>query len=195
MESVLGDALNRIEALLERIAVALEEKKPEEAKAIVANLYREAESRKVTVATTKKAGDSHAVIKAYIDAYQARYGRKARPDVGGRVQGQIKNLLKDLSAARLIVVVQAYLQMEDEWFKKKGHDFPTLYENLGKVQTALLNGTEKHDDKRYWGKVFGGDNDARNFSDAGTAIASELPRGQLQRGEGSPLLEGPKDDA
>lgn len=145
------ELLTRIAIALEKIGDALTESKPKgilDPKAIT--------NPRTSLPTTKKpAGDVHRLIGVYISAFQLRYGKQARPDVGGKVQGLLKNLLKDHPAERLVGLIQAFLQMDDPWFVTKTHDFPTLYENVGKVQTALRNGTPRAEDNRYWEKVFG----------------------------------------
>lgn len=157
------DACNRFEALLERIAISLEKlaSKPEteirgpsepNTKIIQASIAKQNKKDSFRDAI---GGEIHKLIRIYIEAYQGRYGKNARPDVGGKVQGLMKNLLKDHPTNRLAVLIVAFLQMDDPWFKTKNHDFPTLYENLGKIQTAFRNGTPRAEDKSYWDKVFG----------------------------------------
>lgn len=79
-------------------------------------------------------------IGVFVKSYQARYGEKARPDLRGRVQGQIKRLLADLPLGRACELIQVYCQMNDAWFLTKAHDFGTFYENVGKVSLALDTG-------------------------------------------------------
>jgi hypothetical protein len=79
-------------------------------------------------------------IGTYVRAYQAKHGEKARPDLRGKVQGQIKSLLKEVPLQRACDLIQTYCQMSDSWFLTKAHDFPTFMENLGKVGLALDTG-------------------------------------------------------
>jgi hypothetical protein len=91
-------------------------------------------------------------IAAYVKAFQSRYGPKARPDLRGKVQGQIKTLLKDYPVDRAIQLIQGYCQMDGQrgWFKTKGHDFGTFLENLNPVSIALEQGKEGNADNFDW---------------------------------------------
>jgi len=81
-------------------------------------------------------------IGAYVRAFQARYGEKHRPDLRGKVQGQIKTFLKDIPIERAVNLIQAYCQMDGhrDWFKTKGHDFSTFLENINPISIALERG-------------------------------------------------------
>lgn len=79
-------------------------------------------------------------IGVYRKAYQARYGAEAKPDVTGKIQGQIKRLLEDVPLARACALVQTYCAMSDQWFVTKAHDFGTFLANLSKVGLALDTG-------------------------------------------------------
>lgn len=95
-------------------------------------------------------------IGSYIDAFQKRYP-DARPDLRGKVQGQVRTLLKDYSLERATQLVQVYLQMngDRDWFKRKGHDFGTFIENLSVIEIAIAKGAESSggdglDWKKFW---------------------------------------------
>jgi hypothetical protein len=81
-------------------------------------------------------------IGIYVKAYQARYGKEARPDLSGKVQGAIGRFLGDDSITfnRACALIQTYCQMSDSWFLTKCHDFETFMGNLGKVGLALDTG-------------------------------------------------------
>lgn len=79
-------------------------------------------------------------IGAYVLAYRKRYGEKARPDIGGKVQGGIKRLLGGMPLERACEMIQVFLQMDDQWFLTKAHDFGTFEQNLTKVGLALDTG-------------------------------------------------------
>lgn len=88
-------------------------------------------------------------IGTYVKAYQMRYGAKTRPDLGGKVQGQIKRFLGDnngISLATALNMIQVYCQMDGErnWFSIKHHDFTTFLENQNAVRNALANGREEN---------------------------------------------------
>jgi hypothetical protein len=88
-----------------------------------------------------KLGTSNSrLIGEYIKAYQTRY--KARPVIDNRTQGLVKTILKAVSEEQACEMVQAFVQMNDPWFIKKAHDFPTFYENLTKVSMALQTGQD-----------------------------------------------------
>lgn len=79
-------------------------------------------------------------IGTYAKAYKARYGKDARPEVGGRVQGRIKQFLDDTPIERACSMIQTYCEMTDSWFMTKGHDFETFMQNLSKVGLKLDTG-------------------------------------------------------
>lgn len=86
-------------------------------------------------------------IGTYVKAFQVKYppkgeGPPSRPDLRGKVQGQIKTYLKDVPIDRACDLIQAYCQMEDSWFKTKCHDFGTFLENQNKVSLALDRGED-----------------------------------------------------
>lgn len=149
MEEVQGSKLIQI---LERIAEALEKTneilKAKKTRKIRGEIANPPEIKGKELATQKpeqnekiarlKNANSAIVISCYAMAFKERY--KVRPDISGKTQGLIKNLLRDVQVGRLCDLVQAYLQMEDPWFKTKCHDFVTFYENIGKVGIALDKG-------------------------------------------------------
>jgi hypothetical protein len=82
-------------------------------------------------------------IGTYVKSFQGRYGDQARPALGGKVQGQIKTLLRDLPIDRACSLIQVYLQMETPWFKTKSYDIGTFIENLNPISLALDTGQEQ----------------------------------------------------
>lgn len=85
-------------------------------------------------------GDAAEFIAAYITAYRKRYGEASRPDISGKVQGEIKRLLKDVPVQRACNLVQVYLQMDTPWFKIKCYDITTFCQNLNPIGLALDTG-------------------------------------------------------
>jgi hypothetical protein len=79
-------------------------------------------------------------IAKYVLAFQKRFPPPARPNLVGKVQGEIRRFLKDTPLERAINLIEVYFQMEDEWFKTKSYDFTTFIENLQKVSIALDTG-------------------------------------------------------
>lgn len=80
-------------------------------------------------------------IGIYVKAFQKRYPG-SRPEISGKVLGQIKTFLKDRTFERSCDLIQAYFQMEDPWFLKKAHDFSTFLSNIQKIATSLDMGVE-----------------------------------------------------
>lgn len=87
--------------------------------------------------------DSPRFIGVYVEAYQKRYGEKARPTLGGKALGGVKRLLSDLGANRACELIQVFMQMDDPWFLTKAHDFETFAANLTKVGLALDTGKKR----------------------------------------------------
>ena len=79
-------------------------------------------------------------IGTYAKAYKSRYGEKARPEVGVKIQGRIKTFLEDTPIDRACDMIQTYCAMNDSWFLTKGHDFETFMQNLTKVGLKLDTG-------------------------------------------------------
>lgn len=77
--------------------------------------------------------DNHVylVIKTYCDSWSERYG--TNPPISGKVSGQIKQLVKDVGPLRASELIQAYIDMSDQWFITKRHDIATLISNLNSV--------------------------------------------------------------
>lgn len=86
-------------------------------------------------------------IATYVKAYQARYGDKARPNLLGKTQGQVKRFLGEVPIQRACDLIQVYCQMEGDrgWFQTKRHDFTTFLENLNPVSLALDTGQQSPD--------------------------------------------------
>lgn len=82
-------------------------------------------------------------IGSYRKAFRARYP-EANPDVRGKVQGQIKTLLKDYPLQKAIELIQVYCQMNgpNNRFKNNGHDFNTFMLNLNPIMIAMSQGAE-----------------------------------------------------
>lgn len=77
-------------------------------------------------------------IQTYCDAWHARYSTS--PIITGKAAGQIKQLVKDLGSAKAIDLINAYLDMPDQWFITKRHDIPTLITNLNSVGQFMDTG-------------------------------------------------------
>lgn len=79
-------------------------------------------------------------IGRYVNAYQKKFGQDARPDLRGKVQGQIKRFVSETPLDRAVALIEQYLEMNDYWFTTKAYDFGTFVENLSKVGLALDTG-------------------------------------------------------
>lgn len=133
-------------------------------------------------------GKARLVLAAYVEAFQGRYGKQTRPDMGGRTQGLVKALLKSYSTERLQLLLQAYLQMEDRWFVTKCHDFPTFYENIGKVGVCLDKG--KPTTEKTWEDIIDGQGGVQQGNgEAQRPVAQCLPSGE----DGADLDDGAED--
>lgn len=91
-------------------------------------------------ASPLKGSSNSRLIAKYKTAYKARYN--AYPVIDVKTQGLVKTILRSMSEEQACDMVQAFVQMNDPWFVKKAHDFPTFYENLTKVSMALQTGQD-----------------------------------------------------
>ncbi len=83
------------------------------------------------------------LIIYYVQAYQKKYGPKARPDVGGKAQGVLKRLLKNYSPQTIKNLMSVYLQLDDEWFKNMYHDLVTFESKLQRILHAYSTGQKE----------------------------------------------------
>lgn len=98
-------------------------------------------SKKVTVSTESRGLATGILISTYVLAYQKTYPG-TRPVITGKVQGQLKSLLKSIPLERIRNLIQVYCQMKNPWFIKKSHDIGTFVENLNLVAKALDTGQD-----------------------------------------------------
>ena len=83
-------------------------------------------------------------VGCYAKSFQARYN--TRPDLSGKRQGQIKNLVAGAEDFdELCDLIQVYCQSNDTWFCKKMHDIQTFAENIGKVRVLMNNALDTKD--------------------------------------------------
>jgi hypothetical protein len=94
-------------------------------------------------------------IASYVNAYKQKYDCRPSDIDDPKVIGQIQNLLKGCSIDRACQLIQVYLQIEDKWFDRKGHDFITFKANLNTIGRALDTGYQSG--RTDWTKVFGND--------------------------------------
>lgn len=87
-------------------------------------------------------------IGRYVQALRKRYGPKARPDLSGKVRGEMLRFLAEEPLERACDLIEAFVQMEDKWFLTKAHDFGTFIANRHKVALALDTG-EADPSKRF----------------------------------------------
>lgn len=83
-------------------------------------------------------------IGRYVRAFQRRYGPKARPDLAGKIQGNVIRFVESQPIERAVQLIEAYCQMDGprNWFRDKGHDFVTFTANLNVVSIALDTGRD-----------------------------------------------------
>lgn len=75
------------------------------------------------------------LIASYVRAYQKRY-EGVRPDVGGKVRGEMVRFLKDhpeKSLQEVCELIQTYCSMPDDFFSQRRHDFTTFVYQQNKV--------------------------------------------------------------
>jgi hypothetical protein len=101
-------------------------------------------SKKPRPAKNENAQAEREFIGTYVRAYGRRYGEKARPEClqDNKIIGQIRNFLTNRSLARACDLIQVYLQMDDPWFVKHGHDFITFTQKINQIGLALHNGRD-----------------------------------------------------
>lgn len=80
----------------------------------------------------KKSLATAAFIGVYVQAFQKRFPR-SRPELGSKVQGQIRRFVAERPPAEAERLIRAYFGMRDKWFMEKGYDFTTFLENLQKI--------------------------------------------------------------
>lgn len=79
-------------------------------------------------------------ISEYRKSFKKRFP-KSDPIVDGKTLGLINNFLKHMEIEKACLLIQAYFQIEDEWFRKKGYDFVTFVNNLQKIANAFSSGS------------------------------------------------------
>lgn len=85
------------------------------------------------------------LIAFYVVKYQEKYGPKARPDTGGKAQGVLIRILKTYNVGQVKRLIEVYLQLDDEWFKKQYHDLVTLEMKLQRVLHAATTGRKANE--------------------------------------------------
>lgn len=102
--------------------------------------------------TTDQGKASQLLVKAYCDAFKARYG--AFPIVEGKTLGLSRYVLQAVSLDRAQDLVQAFLQMDDKYFITMHHSFSCFVQSLSKVAVALAFGSKDPNDRTFWQNVF-----------------------------------------
>ena len=142
----------------------------------------EQNSNKLSKVDPESANQTKFLIGVYCEAFKTRYG--ANPVITGKTAGQARQLLKAIPLGQASELVQAFLQMEDNWFKLKCHDFGVLVQSLNQVKVALKNGTSTPHEKSFWDRVFGkgeSNSEATNLPGAGEAPGRSVGRQELLR--------------
>lgn len=176
VEQLLGDAVRRLDGVVSRLDRVIELLEQPHA------VKEKGEKKK----TTPNPGIGR-LIKAYVDAWQARYKTKGRPEVTKAI-GIFRSLLTERSEEELIELVQVFCQMQDPWFVTKRHDIATFRENIGKIVLARDKGFESTDVN--WKTVFGDEDGAKKIRAGNGPLEENIRREELPRGEAGCLLEG-----
>lgn len=87
-------------------------------------------------------------IATYMRAFREKYG--VYPPITGKDRGIVKRLVDEQPIDRLLLWIQGYFQVRDEWFKTKCHDLATFEQNLAKVAAAVDSGSEIPGQKNWW---------------------------------------------
>lgn len=96
-------------------------------------------SKNESASLSARSPDLQGSIKAYYEAYEAKYGVKLR--LTGKDIGILKRLVGTVGEARLCELLQVYLQMDTKWFETRHHDLVTFESCLAEIQVA--HGTGK----------------------------------------------------
>lgn len=83
------------------------------------------------------------LIAEFFKAWKSK--SDVRPHFGGKEQGILRRLAKDMSPEQFSELFQIYLQMKDPWFEKKGYDLATFEQNLHKISVSAQKGHEIND--------------------------------------------------
>lgn len=110
------------------------------------------QSVSLSVVDNKSGLASRDFIAAMVTAYRSKY--KDKPVLDGKTLGQIKTLLKHVPLNRAIDMYQVYLQLDDQWFKTKCHDFTTFTSNLQKISVSLTTGEKNTSTNWDWIKDY-----------------------------------------
>lgn len=99
--------------------------------------FPEPDQERLHAALAKRLGwnrgnGADAVIAAYVTTWGARYG--SSPAIDGRILGTAKALARDLGVEEAVRLVEAFLQMEDFYFKSRRHDLGALKVSLQTVK-------------------------------------------------------------
>lgn len=83
-------------------------------------------------------------IACYANSFKAKYGHNA--ELVGKDIGLLKSVVKTMSAEKVCILIQAYLQMSDPYFEKLYHNIPTFCANLNKISVAAQSGVDPNND-------------------------------------------------
>ena len=72
-----------------------------------------------------------AFIARYCQSWKDRYD--SRPEITGKERGIAKRLTQDIGVERSCSLLEAFFQMENQWFLTKRHDLTTFEQNLNAV--------------------------------------------------------------
>ncbi len=77
--------------------------------------------------------NTNLAIARYCDNWKNRYKSDRSPPILGQHAANLKKIILDIGLDRVLVLIDAYFQMPDQWFLKKRHDIPTFAQNLNAI--------------------------------------------------------------
>lgn len=96
-------------------------------------------------------------IAQYEDSFRSAYGAQTNPVVTSKDRTRIHLFLKDTPPNRAQQMIRTYCLMADPWFRKKGHDLSTFFENQNSIAIAVdtqkLNQQNLEPMKDLWNEV------------------------------------------
>lgn len=79
-------------------------------------------------------------IARYCEVYKAKYS--TNPVIDGRASGVAKRVTGAIGENRAIELIEAFLEMSDQWFVKKKHDLFTFEQNLNGIELFAKTGKQ-----------------------------------------------------
>lgn len=87
-----------------------------------------------------KASKSGAVVQAYFDAMEAKYG--VRPRSSAKINSIACRLIDEIGEDDSVEVVKFYVTHNNSWYVQKGHQIEWCYKDAQKLRTEWLAGVQ-----------------------------------------------------